>query len=402
MKKQKFYKKINPITYFVLKVCSKFLAKFKLNLKVVKNELKGNKKGVVILSNHEYPLDFVPICAAVNDKIHFVISNAMLKSLPVKKLALTAGVIGKNQFSTSINSMRAMKNVLDDGKKLCLFPAGLMPEHGASTPIPKSTAKAVKWFDSDLYISKISGTYLSKPKWSNIFRKGKTTIEIYKLFSSEDLKTIDEAKLQKIIEEHLFFDAYRNNDKAKVYYKNGDNVEGLETVLYKCPHCQKDYSIKVKNKNVLECENCGYSVKSDCYGILHQNGEIPIVYKYVSDWHKFEEDCVYNKVVSDSDFRFSTFAEIHKINDKKNKFEKVGEGTITLDLENFIIDGKVFGKEFYKEVYAKNFPMLPFVPGKRFEIQDGDDIFRIIPQNPIVTMEWILALKAIHKLGKEN
>jgi ribosomal protein L37AE/L43A len=402
MKKEKRYKKINPFTFFILKTCSKFISKFKLNLKILRNDLNGNKGGVVILSNHEYPLDFVPICSAVNDKIHFVISNAMLKSMPIYKIMLSAGVIGKNQFATSVSSMRAMKAVLEDGKKLCLFPAGLMPEHGASTPVPKSTAKTIKWFDSDVYISKITGTYLSKPKWSSVFRKGKTTLEIYKLFSKEELKNIDTATLQSTIEKHLFFDAYRNNDKARVYYKNGDNVEGLETVLYKCPNCGKDYAIKVKDKNVLECTDCGYSVKSDNYGILHQNGKTPIIYKYVSDWYNYQEKCVFEKVSSTKDFKISTLCEIHKINDKKHKFEKVGDGEVTLNLENFIISGTVYNKDFYKEVFAQNFPMLPFIPGKRFEIQDGEDIYRIVPQNPIVTTEWILTLKAVHKLANKS
>ena len=46
--------------------------------------------------------------------------------------------------------------------------------------------------------------------------------------------------------------------------------------------------------------------------------------------------------------------------------------------------------------------MLPFIPGKRFEIQDGEDIYRIVPQNPIVTTEWILTLKAVHKLANKS
>ena len=397
MKNHTLYNKINPITYGVAKLACKIYCKFGLNLKILRNELKGSKGAKIILCNHESAYDFMPLFTASPEKVHAVMSSSILRSLPVYNGAIRCGVIGKNQFSTLPTDLKKMKAVLDDGKTLCLFPCGLMPEGGVPTPMPKATAKAVKWFGVDVYIAKLRGQYLTKPKWSNVVRKGKCFIDIYKLCSANELSnlTIDEA--QRLIENHLDFDAYRNNEIDKIEYKNGDNIVGLENVLYICPHCKKEYTIKPDNHNVLTCSNCGYSVKSDKLGLLHQNGDKPLIYKYVSDWFRFVESIEKDYLLSCDNFNFSTNAEIHKINDKKHKFEKVGNGKITLDKNTFTIDGVLYNNKFYKQIFACNFPTLPCVPGKRFEIQDGADIYRIYPENPKTVMKWLNYVKALYK-----
>ena len=196
---------------------------------------------------------------------------------------------------------------------------------------------------------------------------------------------------------NLEFSAYEDNLKRGVEFKNGDNVEGLEHVLYKCPHCESEFSITATN-NVLSCEKCGYSVVSNKLGIFSQNGEKPIIYTLPNEWYSLIENSVMKEVEKEG-FSLETEADIYKINDKKHAFELVGNGTVRYDKVNFYIDGQLFGKEYKQEIYALTFPILPFIPGKYFEIQNGNDIFRICPKNPEIVMRWILALKCAYKLA---
>ncbi|MBQ3234960.1 MAG: 1-acyl-sn-glycerol-3-phosphate acyltransferase [Clostridia bacterium] len=401
MKKQLIYNKIRPFAYVVGKVGSWWFSKFRLRLKVVKNEIKKDGRKKVIICNHESFFDFMALIHSVKGPAHMVTSSAMIRTNPICKQIENFGVIAKNQFQTVPSDMRKMKAVLDDGKTLVLFPAGIMPEGGWSTPTPSATAKTLKWFGADVYVAKIRGTYLCKPKWSHVFRKGRSTIEIYKLATSEEFSALSLEDAVRLIDAHLYFDAYKNNLVDMVKYKHGDNVEGLENVVYKCPHCNEEYSIKCESSNVLTCSKCGYSVKSDCYGILHQNGEKPLIYSLVSDWHRFVEKSVYEKVKADKNYQLKTRAEVLKINDKKHKFESVGKAEITLDTENITMDGKVCGQDFHRVIFAQNFPALPSVPGKHFDVQDGVEIYRIRPENPEVIVEWMLSLKAIFKISHE-
>lgn len=398
MKKDKLYKKNNPLVFGFVKLVSKFLCKFVYNVKVVRNELKGSSGRRVLIANHESAMDFYPAFLVLPWQSHMVVSNSIMKSMKICSLMEKCGAIGKNQFQTSISDMRRMKSVIDHGELLLLYPAGLMPAGGASTPIPVATAEVLKWFGADIYVAKVSGTYMTKPKWSKVKRRGKITLDVYKLMSHEDYAELSECEAQRLIEEHLGFDAYRNSEKNKVYFKNGDNVEGLENVLYKCPKCKKEYCMSVKNKNTLVCSRCGYEAVSDNYGLLRCTDGSEAIYKYPSDWYKFIEESVLDEVKANRDFYMQTQADIYKINEKKHEYERAGEGSVGFNFDNFIIDGEIYGKEFHKEIHTASFPMLPFQPGERFEIQHGEDIFRIVPKDGRIVMKWIFTLGAVFNI----
>lgn len=399
---KKSYREPNKFVVSIGKGISKFLCKYIYNVKIVGNELDDQAGRCVIIANHESVIDVLPTYAIVPPKTHFVISKAMMQTLPIAPLIEMSGAISKNQFQTSALDMRRMKAVLDHDEPLLLFPAGLMTESGASTPIPLATAKVLKWFKSDVYVARLNGTYLTNPKWSNVKRKGEITIEIYKLASKEDFDIMTDEQAADLVTEHLSFDAYRHNDEKKVYYKNGDNVQGLEYVLYKCPCCHKEFTIYARGKNKLVCEECGYAVKSDNYGKLSLIGVGDPIFEYPSDWHAFIEESVYEFVKEHPNFYYETPAEIHAINEKKHKYEPVGRGTIGFDFDKFVMEGTMNGKPFVETISTQAFPILPFRPGAYFEIQHGEQIYRIIPDNPEIVMKWIFTLKATFRLKHEE
>ncbi len=393
-------KKPNPIIFGILKIGSWFLNTFYYRLKIERNDLRRAGKGrKVIICNHESKIDFYSIYQATKGRPHMVVSNSFLRSMKIGPLMKSIGCIGKNQFQTSVADMRAMRDVLDNDRQLIFYPAGLMAEIGLPTPIPKATGKTVKWFDADIYVGKVSGTYLSNPKWAKIKRRGKVTLNVYKLFTREQLATLPAEEVHKAVCDNLYFNAYADNLSKGVEFKNGDNLEGLENVLYKCPNCKEEFTVRAKG-NVMFCDKCGYSVLGNKVGTLTQNGDIPLVYQMPNNWYNFIEEGVMKEVEMEG-FKLFSKAEFHKINDKKHCFEYVGEGTIALDKENFYLNGKLYGERFEKTIYAQNFPILPFIPGKHFEVQDGKDIYRVYLEKPEQTMRWILALKQVYRLANK-
>ena len=397
-KKKKTFRHPNRFIFAVARGISRFLCRFVLNVQIGKNELRGKNGRCVIIANHESVIDVLPAYAVVPPKTHFVVSRAMMQSMPIAPLMEMCGAIGKNQFQTSALDMRRMRAVLDHDEPLMLYPAGLMTESGASTPIPIATAKVLKWFKSDIYVARVKGTYLTNPKWARVKRRGRITIELYKLASKDEFSALSDEEAANLVTEHLSFDAYRDNDEERIYYKNGDNVEGLEYVLYKCPSCGEEFSIWVKGRNKLCCEKCGYTVKSDNYGILSLVGDGEPIYKYPSDWHAYIEESVYEFVKEHPNFYYETQAEIHSINEKKHRYERIGRGLIGFDYEKFTLEGIINDKPFVEEFSTLSFPILPFRPGAYFEIQHGDKIYRVIPDNPYIVMKWIFTLKATFRL----
>ena len=141
-----------------------------------------------------------------------------------------------------------------------------------------------------------------------------------------------------------------------------------------------------QNKKLV-CSCCNNTVYSDEYGFLFKEKDDDISYKYVSDWMSFISEKVFNELKENKDYSLTSKATLKMINYKKHRFEKVNDIEITLK-----------GKDFYKEISIHETFILPFSPGKHFEIQDGKEIYRIELENPKHTRKWITVLNAFYKI----
>jgi GntR family transcriptional regulator len=123
------------------------------------------------------------------------------------------------------------------------------------------------------------------PKWAGGIRPGRTTMDIYRLFTKEELADMTEEEIRARAEPALLYDAYREQEQHRAVYMGGRNLQGLEQVLYRCPHCGGEYTVTAK-KNRLYCTACGYEQVSDHYGFLHNHKGLGEEIRYVSDWSR--------------------------------------------------------------------------------------------------------------------
>ena len=205
-KQNKFYYRL---TQFLSGIVSHTL----FRRRVLRNELKGKKGPLVVIANHEAALDFTNLIGLTKEEMIFVISNSFYNSLPFKKIMDKIGVIPKQQFQTCVKDMCAMKSAVEHGKILVIYPAGLMCEDGLSTPIPHTTYQFLKWIKADIYMARITGTYFVTPKWSKKNRPGRTYIDVFKLFDKAELENMELEEIVKRTNEHLLFDAYRDQEE---------------------------------------------------------------------------------------------------------------------------------------------------------------------------------------------
>ncbi len=392
------YTKPKLLHYRIAQIVSWFVATLIFKRKILRNEIKGKKGPFVIIANHESAYDFVNLIGTSKRPMSFVISNSFFSTLPIKNFMLKMGVIPKQQFQTSVNDLKRIKAVIDAGEPLVIYPAGLMCEDGLSTPIPSATYKFLKWLNADIYVAKIIGSYFVMPKWSKGFRPGKTFLDIYKLYSKDELKTTDMETFERHTKDALLFDAYREQEQFLVPYKGNDSINGLENVLYMCPHCMKEFTMHIKNDNTIYCENCGFEQTSDKYAFLHNHRGIGTELRYVSDWSKFIYEKLKDKILRGEETILSAGTKIHMIHETKNKFVEVGQGVLTLSKEQFLIDGMVNDNEFSLSIPVANFPSLPFSPGKYLEIQHGSTIYRCVLDDGRLAMKFVNMVKILHEL----
>ena len=396
------YKKPNLLCYRIAQIAAWLVATFVFRRKILRNEIKGKKGPFVVIANHQAALDFVNLIGATRRPMSFVISNAFFNTLPIRGFLTRMGVIPKQQFQTTVRDMKRMKAVIDHGEPIVIYPAGLMCEDGLSTPIPAATYKFLKWLDADVYVAKTSGTYFAMPKWSSGFRPGRTHLDIYKLFSREELKNLDLGQVKSRADEALLFDAYREQETFRVKYSNGSNIRGLEHVLYQCPHCLAEFSVEAVEKDRLRCSACGYEQGSDAYGFLHKTSSHGEELRYVSDWSLGIYGRLKEKIVSGEVADLSTPMTIRMIDYDRKKFMDVGHGTLSLNARQFTIDGVIREQPVSLAVSIAGVPTLPFKPGKYLEVQDGNDIYRCVPEDGRLVMKFINMVKIFHELSQNK
>lgn len=388
------YRKPGFFSYSLARFAAFFVSRLIFKRKILRNEIRRAKGPYVVIANHEAALDFVNLIGATPRRLTFVVSNSFFSTLPVQGVMRRMHVIPKQQFQTELSDLRRMKDVVDSGNSFVIYPAGMMSENGLSTPIPEGTWQFLRWLGVDVYMAKTVGTYFAMPKWAGGFRRGRTYLDIYKLFGKEELSAMPVEDVRRRAEEALFFDAYREQEKYKVLYKGNHRVQGLENVLYMCPICGKEFSIRAAGENELICDACGFSEKADAFGFLHAKKKKREI-RYVSDWSSRILERQRKKIGKGFFLRLKT--AIRTIDPKKHKFRDSGEGVVTLTDEKLILEGKVGGEPLRIEHPSGAFPILPFSPGKHFEIQNGKEIYRCLPEDGRQVMKFIDALKILHE-----
>ncbi len=372
---------------------------FSFRPKILRNEIKGKKGPFVVIANHQAVYDFVNLICATAKPMTFVISQSFYKTLPVRGILDQIGVIPKQQFQTSLSDIHRMRKTIEDGRILVVYPAGLMCEDGLSTPLPAATYKFLKWMRADVYVARTIGTYLAMPKWAKKNRPGRTYMDIYKLFSREELEQADDQTIKEATEKALSFDAYEDQEIWRVRYKGGDNVEGLENVLYACPHCGAEFSIRAENKTTLRCSACGYAQTADKLGFLHRVGEIGEEIRHPSKWAKKIFEDMKSRIARGDALDLSAEAEIQRIDEKKFKFTPAGEGTVSLSEKGFRIVGNIGGEDADLSIPITHFASLPFSPGRYFEIQHGKESYRCVLRDGKTVMKFVNAVKAYYEQG---
>lgn len=393
-----YYTKPHPLCYRLARWVSRIAAGYLFRPRILRNEIQNAKGPFVVIANHQSMLDFISLIGLCRRPMSFVISQSFFSSLPITGFLKKLGVIPKQQFQTTVADMKRMKAVIKHGQPLVIYPAGLMCEDGLSTPVPDATYKFLQWLKADVYVARCRGTYFAFPKWAKGIRPGRTTMDVYRLFTREELAESDLATVRKKADEALLYDAYREQEDLQVrYYRNSD-IRGLEHVLYRCPHCGAEFAMEVQEKTTLVCRSCGYRAKSDKLQFLHNDCGFGPEIRYVSDWSRTIHDTLKEAVQSGNMEPLSDEVTVEMVDDKRHKFLPVGHGTLTLDERQFTFRGKLGSTIAERSFPIANLPTLPFKPGKYLEIQHGEDIYRCRLKNGHLVMKFINLVKIYYTL----
>ncbi len=269
-------------TYTALFPAAKLLMKALLNYTA---EPAPKTEGpCLILSNHVTDFDPILVGLSFPEHMYYVAGeNVMRMGFLSRIVERYASVIQRVKGTTDAEAALQILRTLRKGRNVCMFAEGNRTFTGETLPVVPATSKLVKLSRSTLVTYRLTGGYLSTPRWSTHRRKGKMTGRVVGVYPPEELKKMSEADVAALLKRDLYENAYETQAKAPVVFQGTALAETLETALYLCPKCHGIDTLHSRGDRFY-CD-CGLSMTLDPYGFF-QGEDLP--FKTPLEWDKWQ------------------------------------------------------------------------------------------------------------------
>lgn len=283
-KKMKLKRKLEEGIFLTLKYPVKWYFKLRFNTKILINELENVDSPYILIGNHVVAEDPIIANCFTKHLVRFITADTNYDTFWKKTLL---NLLGSIRFSKNNFDYKAVKNVityLNNGYPVGIYPEGGRNWTGETDKIIFSTAKLIKLAKVPVYTALYKGGYLSKPRWSQYYKKGLFEIEITKTLNTNEIIHMNTEEIYKKIESSMYHNDYNWQSCNMIKFVGKKRAEFIERILYLCPHCNALNSFE-SNSNYFYCKNCNSIYEINEYGFIIGNSE----YDTVVDWDKWQK-----------------------------------------------------------------------------------------------------------------
>lgn len=367
-----------------------------------KEDFRKEKGPYIVVSNHASRLDYIFTGIPLLPNCYNYVAgyNEFHRSHLAGVFSLLQ-VIPKKNFMPDIYTIKQVKRILDDGGKVFIFPEGMSSISGANQPVAIGTGKFIKHFRVPIYYTKIRGGYLSSPKYNLTDRYGRVEVTLGKLLSPEEIDELTPEQIEAKLNEELYHDDYAwNKEKKYVYKNNGKIAENLEDLLYVCPKCGKEFTMKGEGDKIT-CSACGNGATMDDY-YQFQPFENAVIPESPFEWVEQERRDIIKEIRENPDYFFEDDCKIgnldeYKLVGKNQTSFIVGEGKIRVDHKGMHYKGTRNGEPFeftldYKTLYT----LITTVDASYFNTYYKGEYFDVYPKGHTVG-KFCLLVEEMHR-----
>ena len=247
------------------------------------------------------------------------------------------GCIPTQKFVSDLSLVRDMLyTVRQLRSSVLMYPEASYSFDGTATPLPESIGKCVKMLGVPLVMIRTYGAFARDPLYNGLqLRKVDVSAEMEYLLSPQEIAAASPAEINALLAERFSFDNFRDQQERQIRITEPFRADGLNRVLYKCPHCGKEGAMTGQGIT-LRCGSCGKTYLLTETGFLQaQEGETE--YPHIPDWYRWERSCV-RKELLDGSYRLDIPVSICMLVDSKSIY-RVGEGRLIHSREGFHLSG---------------------------------------------------------------
>jgi len=256
----------------ILRSIAWVLFRFQLHLRHErKTPLPGPGKPFLLLGDHVSYLDPFVISTGLLRTIRWIAADGNFRN-PLMRFLMVflVGAVAKTKNHSDMESLKQMKLIAETGGVIGLFPEGEMSWDGVNGGLVQGTDKLVRFLKIPVVYCHAEGLYLSRPRWSRKARPRPVKCTFEQIIDEKEVGTLKLSEIRARILSAIEYDDYRLQKEAPKVLKTSAPAEGMERFLFTCPQCRNINTLKSKG-NRLFCEECGFSVEVDSYGLMKED-----------------------------------------------------------------------------------------------------------------------------------
>ena len=314
------------------------------------------------------------------------------------------GCIPTQKFVTDTKLVRNMIYAVKELKSsVLMYPEAGYSFDGTATVLPDSIGRCVKLLGVPVVMIRTYGAFSRNPLYNNLHRrKVKVTADMEYVLSPREIEEKTPQEINEIISKCFEFDSFRWQQENQVRINEKFRADGLNRVLYKCPHCMTEGKM-VGEGILLTCNHCGKQYELTEYGYLKAlQGETE--FSHIPDWYKWERESV-RKEIQAGTYKLDIPVEICMLVNTKCLY-KVGSGRLLHTSEGFTLtgcDGKLEYKQKPTATYSLNADYFWYEIGDIICIGDNKALYYCFPQVAgDVVAKTRLATEEMYKLARKQ
>ena len=304
--------------------------------KIRKTGVEGLKPPYILLCNHNAFLDFkVATMATFPHRANYIV--AIDGFIGREGLLRRVGCICKRKFTSDVLLLRQIRRVLQNGDICMIYPEARYSLCGTTAVLPASLGTMCKFMRVPVVTLICHGHHINSPFW-NLHQRGvkPTEAELTLLFTPEELKTASVEEINARLVAAFQYDDYAWQRERGIRVTYPGRAEGLEKVLYQCPHCGKEYRMASQGTRLF-CNACGKGWQYTELGELKaEEGETK--FSHIPDWYEWERANVRREVEAGTYDSGKLPVTVRSLPNAK-RFIPLGEGTMTHDMNGFTVRG---------------------------------------------------------------
>lgn len=385
----KKYYKVSKLFLYLASPYVFFRLKKRYKLKIDKTFLQQASYPHILIANHACFDDAFFIASAYkkNNFPYFLGAESLFTSKFRSYFLNRIGIIKKKQCSVDFYAVKTILRLLKNGKSVVIFPAGRLPSLGEGFLLEDDRlAKLIKKANVDVLYSKISGASICNPKWTKNNFYGPVKVSFGQLYSKTQVNNLDIKEITSGVNKNISFNDYlyytKNNPDP---FLSSTNILGLESILYICPKCGREYHMST-TKDRVYCD-CGFSLNFKNQFEFSNNE----YFKTPIDYFSYEVDFIKKKTL-ESNFEINEEVSLFTINSGKMTFKS--KGFLLLNNRELIFKSNNKSSITFN---LKSISSCPYTVNKHFEIYNKDMLYRFVPTNLKCILKYSLCIEQISK-----